>query len=310
MIESIIPKDRDHWLLLRSADLTSTEIPALFGVSPYVTEFELFHRHSQGTITSIDPNERTQWGTRLQDSIAAGIAEDHKWTVRKMDEYVRRPELRIGSSFDFRVRTNATEDDSTDALLEIKNVDALVFRDGWIIDDDGNVEAPPHIELQVQHQLAVTGLPRAHIGALVGGNRVVLITRDRDQKVISAIEAKAAQFWNRIDSGQAPNPDFLRDSDFIMQLCKTAEPGKIIDVTDNSSVSTLARKYAEFGKTEKESKEAKDAIKAELITLIGDAEKAVGDGFSISAGTIGASIIETYERKAYRSFRLNWKKAK
>jgi predicted phage-related endonuclease len=38
------PNDKNHWLELRSQNINSTESACLFGISPYITEFELYHR--------------------------------------------------------------------------------------------------------------------------------------------------------------------------------------------------------------------------------------------------------------------------
>ena len=51
----------------------------------------------------------------------------------------------------------------------------------------------------------------------------------------------------------------------------------------------------------------KDAIKAEILTIIGDAEKATGDGFTISAGVVSEADI-AYHRNAYRTFKATWRK--
>src|SRR3990167_4888783 len=191
MHQVITPKSKGEWLELRTKDITSTEIGALFGFSPYLTAFELWHRKKEGLVVSIDENERMKWGTRLQDSIANGIAQDNVWKVRRMDEYIRIPSLKIGSSFDFSIECE------TNGLLEIKNVDSLAFKDGWLVDGD-NIEAPPHIELQGQHQLLVSGRQYAYIGALVGGNTVKLIRRQVDEAIHAKIKTAAADFWKSI----------------------------------------------------------------------------------------------------------------
>lgn len=329
-MEIIKPASQEEWLALRAKDITSTEAPALFGLSPYCTEFELWHRKREATVVAIEENERMKWGKRLQDAIAAGIAQDNIWAIRRMDEYVRVPELRLGSSFDFRVQAHPhllledgkapvpfpheagkeTESDcDDDELLEIKNVDALIFKDKWIVDEDGNVEAPPHIEVQVQHQLLVSNLKRARIGALIGGNKVMLITRDRDDRIVSAIKAKAAAFWKSIDDGIAPAPDFRRDAEFIGQLYGYAEPGRVIDASESADVAALVASYRAAQQAEKKAGEDKEAAKAALLMQIGDAEKVLGPGWSISAGMIGPANIE-YERKPYRNFRVNVSKKK
>ncbi len=307
MIETIQPKDEKHWLELRRKDVTSTEVAALFGLSPYMTAYELWHRKHDNLEVAFDVNERMKWGTRLQDSIAAGIAEDYDIRVRPMKEYMRIAELRMGSSFDFKYNYKMDAEDSPPlGILEIKNVDSLAFKDGWVIDGD-NVEAPAHIEIQVQHQMAVSGVEHALIGALIGGNRVVLIKREPDQEVVAAIKKRIREFWDSVRNNIEPKPDFSKDSDFIARLYSFAEPGKIFNADER--VSRLAMGYKQAAREAKEATEKKDAAKAEILTLIGSAEKVLGDKFSISAGLIGPTHVE-YEREGYRNFKINWKKEK
>lgn len=299
-IETIEPKNEEHWLELRSRDLTSTESSILYGLSPHTTLFEVWHQKKDKAVVQIEPSERMKWGTRLQDSIAAGIAEDQDWKIRRMSEYIRDPKLRMGASFDFAI--------GDDGLLEVKNVDSLAFRDGWIVDGN-DVEAPPHIEIQIQHQLAVTRRKFAYIGALVGGNRVVLIKREPDEKIIADLKKRVASFWFSIASNQEPKPDFSRDAQFISRLYQFAEPGKLLDARTDADFESLVLEYRRLGDDEKKAKEARDAIKAQLLMKIGDAEKVIGNGFSVTANVVGPARIE-YDREGYRTFRVNWKKEK
>lgn len=309
-IESFVPTSEQQWLEARTQDVTSTEVPALFGLSPYLTAFELWHHKKSAEVVAFDGNERVIWGSRLQDAIAGGIAKDRGWSIRKMVEYVRRPGLRLGASFDFRVQDRPGLDGPADSLLEVKNVDSLVYREKWDVSDDDNLEAPPHIEIQVQTQLAVSGLKHATIGALVGGNRVILIERDRDEKIISAIEKKVDAFWASIAAGAAPKPNFVRDADFIAELYGYAKPGSVLDAASDKSIDVLVATYREAAARAKAADEDKSAAKAELLTKIGDAEKVLGTGWSISAGVTGPTTVEAYERKGFRNFRVNVQKQK
>lgn len=297
--ETIIPKDEKHWHKLRAQDITSTDVAALFGISPWLTEFELWHRKKNATIVELEPSGRMLWGQRLERSISDGIAEDYKLTIRPMKEYIRVPAWRIGSSFDNAV--------GEDGILEVKNVDGLAYKDGWIINGD-SVEAPPHIEIQAQHQLLVSGRTHAYIGALIGGNRVTLIKREPDVAIHEAIKAKVAAFWRSIDANEEPEPNFKEDANFISKLQGYAEPGKVINASGDDKLSDLVRSYKSWGEKESAAKDEKDGIKAQLLILIGDAEKVMGDGFTISAGVKPPTLIEAYTRKGYRDFRVYLKK--
>lgn len=297
-METIIPASETDWLQLRTKDITSTEVSCLFGCSPYLTSFELWHRKKSGVIPEFTATERTEWGLALQDSIAAKIASQESWTVRRMDEYIRDAELRIGSSFDFAI--------SDDGLLEIKNVDGLAYRNGWLVEGD-NIEAPPHIELQVQHQMLVSGRQYAYIGALVGGNTLKLIRREPVPSVVSAIKQKVSEFWQSIDSGVEPSPVFPQDAEAVIRLAYYAEPGKIMIGTQE--IAELAAEYKRLGDEMKVRDTTRDALKAQMLLAMGDAERVNGEGYTISAGITGEAEI-SYTRKAFRNFKVTWRKEK
>ena len=301
------------WLAARQRDVTSTESAALFGMSPYVTAFELWHRKRSGTAPEFKVNDRMKWGNRLEAAIAHGIAEEQGWEIRPMKEYMRDPDARLGSSFDF-VITNLGEP----VHLEIKNVDYLAFRDGWIEHEDGSIEAPEHIEMQVQHQMAVSGFKRAYIGAFVGGNRGVVIERERDEDVIRAIRAKVAEFWRTVDAGEEPPPVMPDDAEAVIRLHQYAEPGKILDASSDEEIASMVAKYKAACVARDRADDDAKVLKAELLERIGDAEKVLLPGFTISASMIADTpptlitaemVGQTYGgRKGYRNFRINAKK--
>ena len=96
----IIPfTTEEAWLQARQRDVTSTESAALFGMSPYVTRYDLWHRKRSGTAPEFKTNDRMKWGNRLEAAIAHGIAEEQGWEIRPMKEYMRDPDARMGSSY-------------------------------------------------------------------------------------------------------------------------------------------------------------------------------------------------------------------
>ncbi len=105
MIQTIIPKDKDEWLALRSKNLNSTEISALFGISKYSTPYELWQQKKGNYVVEFEGNERTEWGLALEEAIANKVAKDQGVTIRRMSEYIFDDSLRLGASFDFAIET-------------------------------------------------------------------------------------------------------------------------------------------------------------------------------------------------------------
>lgn len=302
------PADEAEWLAMRRQDVTSTEAAALFGLSPYTTEFEVWHQKKSGEAVAFNDNERMAWGRRLEPTIAQGVAEDLGWTVEPFKTYIRDDEIRMGSSFDYRI----IDPKQGDGILEIKNVDRSVFAKKWIENADGDIEAPEHIELQVQHQMEVADLNWCVIAALVGGNELKLAHRKRDRAVGKAIRNKVTEFWKSIDENRPPAPDYERDYQMIL----SANLGEVGDdvIEADETLDELFGEYMEASAARKEAESAERIAKAKIMERVGTASKVRSVYGTLSCGASGATqgklitadMVGTYTgaRKAFRNFRF------
>jgi putative phage-type endonuclease len=313
MPEIIQPRDHDHWLELRAPDITSTETPALFGLSPYCTKFELFHRKQGNAVVDFQENERMKWGNRLEAAIAQGAAEELGLTVQPLKCYMRHSdEPRMGSSFDFEVIGEPVK-----ILMEVKNVDGLVWRDQWWDSSTKTATPPPHIEIQCQTQLEVSDYAYLILVVLVGGNDLHIIHIDRNRKVGKGLRIATRKFWASVDANEPPEPDFVRDAAFISALYQDGS-GETLDARQDDILTALAVEYAAAAERAKAHDDAKKAAKAKILAHIGDAGKVIGEGYTISAGNTKETpptviteemIGQTFGgRKSYRAFRVNLKK--
>lgn len=312
--ETIVHTSEAAWLDARKVDITSTEAAALFGAGVYVkTPYELYHLKA-GTFPApeFEGNERTRWGNRLEDAIARGIAEDLGLIVEPFKCYMRIPELRMGSSFDFQIVgiVEGHEDNEARAMfiehgpgiMEVKNVDGMQFKRAWL-DDGETVEAPVHIEFQTQHQLEVADLNWAIIAPLVGGNTPRPIIRVRDNDVGAAIRSKVADIWSRINAGAEPAPDFTKDGATIAQVYRDTD-GSSVDLSGDTRLAALCRAYKKAGADEKAAKELKDSAKAEILTIIKHAKTIATANGKISAGTNKPSF-RAYYRDEYEKLSIS-----
>tara|TARA_R100000687_G_C6443911_1_gene161914 strand:+ start:529 stop:1479 length:951 start_codon:yes stop_codon:yes gene_type:complete len=301
--------DKQSWLENRLLDVTSTEVSALFNLNPYQTEFELYHQKKDKLVVNIDDNERMAWGRRLEDSIALEFADRNKFKVEQFDVYMRNPDTRMGSSFDYKI---VSEEEPM--ILEIKNVDALAYRKNWIEHDEYNIEPPEHIALQLQHQLEITGYNVGYIVALVGGNTMKVVKSKRDPEIGKLLKEKVKNFWKKIQSGTEPNPDYTKDAQYIMKnLCNQADASLILNADEDmdkliDEYNIVNKEYASLSKT-------RDAIKAQILDLSQNASKIISVNGTISCGMskpskgklITQDMVGTYQnpRKGYRMFRFN-----
>lgn len=302
-------KTEAEWLSLKEKDVTSTESPALFGLSPDMTELELYHLKKTGERLDFDETERMKWGTRLESAIATGVAEDMNLNVSPLKNYQRIPQINMGSSFDYEVTSGKYKN----WLMEIKNVDGFIYKKTW---DD--FEAPEHIEVQAQHQMEVADREGCLIVAMVGGNTPKVLIRERDKEVGAALREKISVFWDDIRNGFQPAPDYTKDADFIISLHQESGD-EILDMNGNPDFKQLLLSYASLKERDKALSKDIKAKKAELLDMIGDnAKKVLLDGFSVSCGmTKGTPPVvitpdmvgQTYGgRKDFRNFRVTQKK--
>lgn len=312
-----------EWLAMRQKDLTSTECSALFGCSPYSTAYELFHVKTGQLTIEFEENERMRWGNRLESAIAYGIAEDFGLVIEPMKFYARIPDLRMGSSFDFKIVGLAegfTGDETYrdlfrengPGIMEVKNVDGLQFKRAWIA-DGAIMEAPPHIELQVQHQQEVADMEWTLVAPLVGGNTPMPFVRMRDRQIGAAIREKCEWFWSLVDAGKAPEPDYTVDGSTIAALLAN-DNGATVDMSDNNRLAEVVAEHTKATAEAKDASDRKDAAKAEILMIIGENKTVIGSGFKISAGSVKESpgtLIEPSMigtriggRKGYRGMRV------
>jgi len=277
--ETIEVTSEDQWLALRAHDITSTEISVLFGLSPYLGKLELWHRKKNNEVVKLPPNERMKWGSRLESAIALGAAEENGWKAEPRKSYTRIPSLRIGSSFDFQVQCP----NRGVGLLEVKNVDGGTFAKHWVEHATGDIEAPEHIELQLQHQLEVADLNWGAIVALVGGNTLKTLIRKREPDVAQRIRSEVAAFWSSIDADQPPKADFAKDAEFIIKSLRATSHDNLV-LAAPPGLETKLEQYMSLQQHATIIDGQIDALKAEILMEIGPASKVVSKYGTLSCG--------------------------
>ncbi len=298
--------DKQSWLENRLLDVTSTEVSALFGLSPYKTKYELYNEKKDKVVINIEDNQRMAWGRRLEDSIAHGCADMMGWKVEQFDLYMSDPDLRMGSSFDYKITSEKEL-----GILEVKNVDRLAFLKSWIEHDDGTVEAPPHIELQLHHQMAVANINWGCICALVGGNELKTVILKRNPKIEEEIKSRIKEFWQLVKSGTPPEIDFNRDSTYIIRN-STAQDD--LGMVADEDVEKIIDQYVTLNRSIKDDEKERDKLKAQIFERSQGASKIISKYGNVNCGMTKGSkgklitqeMVGTYinGRNPYRQLRI------
>lgn len=134
-------------------------------------------------------------------------------------------------------------------VIELKNVSVFAASD-WL--DAG--EVPLEYQVQVQHQLAVTGLKRGYIACTIGGIDFKWAPVERDDSFIAVLLQMESQFWDRLKAGEPPPADYLDSTrETLVQLRKQAK-------IDETKVIELPTEFIAL-------REEHDSVEAQLTAL-------------------------------------------
>lgn len=255
---SALPATHDSDAEFRASVIGASEVAALFDKSPWLTEFELWHR-KKGIIDTPEfaTDERQQAGVRMEAAIVDWACDKWGYTKTKTPQRVQIGHL--GGHPD----QIAHCPERGPGVLEVKTVDRLMFRD-W------GDEPPLHYQLQAVTYAGLTGLKWADLIVLVGGNQLERFQIEARPKLFETICAKVEAFWASIEEGRAPLPDFNRDRSAIAEVCRDLSI-EDIDLSADNLAPAACREYLAAHQAEKEASARKEAAQAEIMFKLSQA---------------------------------------
>lgn len=276
-------ESEQHWHDLRRAHIGASEVSALFGEHPQTSRWDLWQRKA-GNLPDPDlgANERVVWGQLIEPAIGQGVQQMHGHTVRKIHTYWTSDTTPgMAASLDFEIVT----DPRGAGVLEAKTVDRLIWRD-WPEDEAGERQPPLHYQLQLQHQLAVTGRGWGLLAVLIGGNELRVYEYTRDDDTIRLLRDAVTDFWRSIRADEAPEPDFQRDAARVMEMHGRIRQGSVADLTGNNRILGLVETLETARSRATDWQHASEVARAEILDLVRDHEFArLPDGRILEAPT-------------------------
>jgi putative phage-type endonuclease len=229
--------------------ITATEAAVILGVNPWKTPFALWsEKVGLAEPDDLSNNEAVRWGHRLQGPIIAAYREERPETeVEAVPEWVMERTIErpwMLATLDGRQYVEG----KGPGVLEIKTAGAQKTAD-WA---DG--EIPLVYQIQVQHQLAVTGLDWGTIAVLIGGQKFLWQDVERNQPFIDAMVLREEAFLELIRTETPPEVD---GSDATGDALKKLYP------EDTGEVIAMPSEATEWDERLVE-------VKAELKTLEGE----------------------------------------
>lgn len=271
---------RERWLALRRGVISSTQMAAIAGIHKYgQTRWSIYQEKVGAMEDPFVETERTEVGRFLERSIAQLVAERINARVLRLPDFLVRGKM--GASFDYVVADESHERHGW--LVEIKNVDRLIYKDQWI---DG--VAPEHIQIQVQSQLEVSRREGCILATLVGGNELILTEIARDRVFGAALRQIADQFWADVEA--RVEPDVTADDAEALMRFYTVSGESVLDASHNADLTDQAMRYFELGNEIKIREEERQRIKAGLVQEAQDRAKIVcAAGYTVDLGWTKAS---------------------
>lgn len=247
--------DRRAWLQMRRTGIGSSDCSAVLGMSKYSTPYLLWRDKTGRDPLDAIPQanlEAIEWGTILEPVIRQRASE--RLGLEVTTSTMLRSTLRPWQLCD-------PDGIVGDAVVEIKNTSAWLSSD-W----DGQV--PDHAELQVNHAMAVTGAAGAHVWGLIGGNRLVTMEVDRNERLVSLINEAEEEFW--FEHVVADVEPVIDGSDATRAaILGSAEPtGQPVYADDPDAVRRWIAQYEAAAAQEKSAKADKAEARNNLLRLL------------------------------------------
>lgn len=289
--------DEQSWLDKRQGYVTSTEVAAIYGLSPYVTHYELWHQ-KRGLLPIVrEENNFMLFGKLMEDVVCQMVLHEHPdYKIMPMRVFAFDDDDKIGSSFD---RVVTTPDKGT-GLLEIKTTSYKYWKEKFI-EENGHIEATTQYEVQFQTELEVINKYDWILSVVFIADTRTLkyIWRDRDREMGLVLRQAVKDFWK---STEPPEPDYSRDKSAIAKLMPKAEKGKSLDATQNDRIIYLSSAIRNEKDLEKQSATNAETFTAELLTLVKDYQYVWTDTHKISVvdsktGTKSLRITEKGAKK-------------
>lgn len=245
---------------IRSQHLTASEIPALFGVDEYRSAADLWLVKT-GQLEPDDMGEAASIGHMLEPALLDWAEVQIGFPLTRRNALRVHRDGVLSCTYDALVvdRPECVQAKTTGILNPVAN------KDEW--GEAGTDQVPDRVIMQVQAEMAVTDLQLAWVPVLIGGRGRFLFKVERHQAIIDEILAECESFW-RVNVEKGVPPAGTPRLETLARVRRTE--GKCVAIDDD-----LADLYFKLDADAKESADARDAVKAQLINAMGDGEVAI-----------------------------------
>lgn len=247
---------RDDWLSVRKQGIGSSDAAAALGLNPYQSPLELWliKTHRDSGLPVIDPNDETSpmyWGNLLEPVVASHYTRRTGHKVRRINAVLQHPDpdkAWMLANLDREVLGSEEVQ-----ILECKTAGingAKLWKDG----------VPEYIQIQVQHQLAVSGKAAADVAVLLGGQELRIHRVQRDELLITRLIVLERRFWHYVETDTPPPADGSDSAETALRCLYPEDTGAVCDFRAHRNLSAT---FADL-QTVREQIAQRSALEAQL----------------------------------------------
>ena len=261
---------RDEWLAVRKGGIGSSDAAAAVGLNPYKSQLELWMEKTgrDDSLPKIDPHDEESpayWGNILEPIVASHYNKRSGNRVRRINAVLQHPDPSLSWMLANIDREVIGASDVQ--ILECKTAGingARLWKEG----------VPEYVQLQVMHQLAVTGKQAADVAVLLGGQHLEIHRIERDEQMIVRLIELERRFWDYVVTDTPPPADGSDSADQALRCLYPQDSGKTADFSNNPalSVAYVELKAVRQSIAQQQSREA--LLKQTLQQSMGEATRA------------------------------------
>ncbi len=262
---------RDEWLDVRKRGIGSSDAAAAVGLNPYQSQLELWLNKTgrSNLLPQVDPNDEGSpmyWGALVEPIVAAHYTRRTGRRVRRINAVLQHHEQPWMLANIDREVVGAGDVQ----ILECKTAGingARLWRDG----------VPEYVQLQVMHQLAVTGKQAADVAVLLGGQELQIHRIERDEELIANLIELERQFWDYVVRDEQPAADGSDSADMALRCLYERDSGEVLDLTGDLVMSGVFSDLLAVRQSLEREQQLEAQLKQRIQQRMGDASRAMFD---------------------------------
>ncbi|WP_225981940.1 MULTISPECIES: YqaJ viral recombinase family nuclease [Acidithiobacillus] len=253
---------REEWLQWRNRGIGSSDAPVAVGASRYKSPLELWlEKTGRKEPEDLSSKDAVFWGTTLEPIVAQVYAERTGSKVRRVNAVLQHPERPY-------LLANLDRIVEGCGILEIKTA-GLRSQGQW---DEG---VPLAYQIQVLHQLAVTGKSWADVAVLIGGQEFRIYRIERDEARITQLLELEKVFWQHVERQTPPEADGSDSSHRALSLLYPQNSTTLVDYSEKPEMNALFKALMEARQRSKLAEQQESLLEQRAKEAIGDAEGAL-----------------------------------